>query len=365
MLNLTEIVLKLSEKKFFELSKTDEERAIELHKKAVIIDALACINPDLVSSDYQWFQDIKNAGVTASGLTSVGRSGGVTHGYQLTVQTIFKWYELIEKASEFIASSFATTTKDILKAKENNTHTLILGFQHPEPIGNDVTLLSHLHRLGTRLFQLTYNEKTSIGDGCNERTDCGLSNFGLQVVDEMNRLGILIDLSHCGHNTTMDAIENSKDPVSFTHVGMRALNDNVRNKTDEEMKALAEKGGVVGVVCWTPLTYVKKGVRPTLEDFIAHVDYAVNLIGVNHVGIGFDLSYGEMVTVEDWEQYRIKYPKVCGPWSAYERKVEGLETISGLINITKGLVANGYSDQEVKKFLGENYLGLFKKVWGQ
>jgi membrane dipeptidase len=359
------IELRLSDRKFFDLGKTEEERALTLHEKAVIVDGLTCLNPKLMPSDYEWFRRMKDSGVTASNVTTVGRSGELaTPDFRSAVEIIFKCIDLLEKSC-LISDSFATTTEHILKAKEENTHALILGFQHPEPVENDVYLLSILHRLGTRVMQLTYNERNLIGDGCNERTDCGLSDFGLQVVEEMNRLGMLIDLSHVGHTTTMEAIEHSKDPASFTHVGMWSLCENVRNKTDKEIKALSEKNGVVGIVAWSPLTHLKKGVRPTMDDFMTHIDYAVDLVGADHVGFGLDLSYGEITTVEEWERYRTKYPAVCGPWTAYTRKVEGLENISGLINITKGLVARGYSDQEIKKILGGNFIKLFKKVWGK
>lgn len=359
------IELKLSKKKFLKLSKTEEEKALELHQKAVIVDGLTLVGR--MPSDYGWVKTMKNSGVTASNLTISGRGGTFkyTYNFRSTVETIFKWYDLLERASEFVASSFATTTKDILKAKDAKTHVLILGFQQADPIEDDLYLLSILYRLGARIMQLTYNERNLIGDGCTERTDCGLSKFGLQVVEEMNRLGMVIDLSHCGHMTAMETIEHSKDPVSFNHVGMRSICDNVRNKTDEEMKTLAEKDGVVGVIAWSPCTQVKKGIRPTVVDYLTHIDYAVNLVGVDHVGIGLDLNYGVITMEDEWERFRRKYPNVCGPWTAYTRRVEGLETISRLINITRGLVAKGYSDQEINKILGGNFLKLFKKVWGK
>jgi membrane dipeptidase len=356
--------LTLSKKKFFDLSKTEEERALDLHQKAIIIDAMTCINPRLMPPDRRWFTTMKNSGVTASSVTSTEQAGlSPARDFRSTVELIFKWYDLLEKSGESVVNRFATRTEDIQAAKKAKTHILMLNFQHPDPIEHDVHLLSVLHELGTRVMQLTYNEKNRIGDGCTERTDCGLSHFGLQVIQEMNRLGMLIDLSHCGHMTTMEAIEHSKDPVAFTHVGMRPLCDNVRNKTDEELMALAEKDGLVGIVSWSPLAQTKKGVRPTVEDYLSHVEYAVKLIGVDHVGIGLDLSYGEITTEEEWEQFRHKYPNVCGPFAAHNRESEGLETISGLINITRGLVAGGYSDQEINKILGDNFLRLFKRVW--
>ena len=189
----------------------------------------------------------------------------------------------------------------------------------------------------------------------------------------MNRLGILIDLSHVGHQTTMDAMELSKDPVAFTHTNVRALHDFCRCKTDEEIKALAEKDGVMGIVA------LSKFVRPrdpqgyfvpaTMDNYMEHVDYVVKLVGASYVGIGTDID--EFRTTEEYEQGKLNVQgtlntELRSQKDAFIREkyyVDGLPSIAKSLNVTRGLVSRGYSDQEIEKILGGNFLRLFERVW--
>jgi membrane dipeptidase len=204
-------------------------------------------------------------------------------------------------------------------------------------------------------------ERNYVGDGCLERTDCGLSDFGLEVIEEMNHLGILIDLSHVGYRTTMEAIEASEQPVAFTHANPRALCNHPRNKTDEAIKALADKGGVIGANIFPP--FLAAGSHATIEDVIDVIDYLVNLVGVDRVGIGTDFTEGQPREVFDYwltgksskgPRMRLDYP-IVNP--------EGIRSAADFPNLTDALVTRGYPASHVKKIMGGNWLRLFEEVW--
>ncbi|MEM2896437.1 MAG: membrane dipeptidase [Candidatus Bathyarchaeia archaeon] len=242
----------------------------------------------------------------------------------------------------------------LLKAKNEGKVAIFLGFQSIDPLEGNLAFLRVYHKLGVRIIQPTYHFKTIVGDGCAERTDCGLSLFGIDLIEKMNKLGMLIDLAHVGKKTGLEIIEVSKDPVIFSHSNARTLVDTYQNKTDEEIKAAAEKGGVIGISLLPRLL----GNKPNLSinDLMNHIDYAVNLVGAKHVGIGTDFIEGQAENPEmkrlllqiDGEIYR--YPK-------------DMDTITKFSSITKALVARGYSDDEIKKILGENFMRVFKRVF--
>lgn len=342
-----------------ELSKEEEQRALDIHRKAIVIDGLHIINaglPEVKKGEY--FEKMRKAGVTATN-TTIGWF--FTENFRQAIDNIADWYRLPPAAKNQLL--LATTAKDVEKAKKTGKYAAILGFQNTKMIEEDIGLLQVFYNLGVRILQLTYNFRNFVGDGCNERTDAGLSRFGVQVVEEMNRLHMLIDLSHVGPVTTNEAIDISKNPVAFTHACPRSITDSVRNKTDEQIKALAEKGGVMGICAWSPICYTKYGVRPTVDDFMTHVDYVVNLVGVEHVGIGLDLNATR--TKEYFDSFKSKYPEIVGPFIFETYRTKDLDEASLMPNVTRGLVARGYSDQEIFKILGGNFLELFRRVWRQ
>lgn len=206
-----------------------------------------------------------------------------------------------------------------------------------------------------------------MGDGLGEKTNCGLSKLGVQVVEELNRLGILIDLSHSGVATTMEAMQISKDPVIFSHANARSLCDNIRNLTDEQMKALSENGGTIGILALSPfLSNRAAQTGSTMEDYLNQIDYVRDLVGVDHVSIGLDL--GEASKPEDFLRLRLRYPEFP-LLDEFKRKgiyaPKELENATTLSAITKGLVTRGYSDEEIQRVLGKNALRVFRDVWGE
>jgi microsomal dipeptidase-like Zn-dependent dipeptidase len=229
-------------------------------------------------------------------------------------------------------------------------------------------MLEVYHALGIRFMQLTYQRRNLVGDGCGERTNAGLSKFGVEVVKELNRLGIVIDLSHVGVRTTLETIELSAHPVAVTHSGVRALCDTVRNKTDEELKALAARGGVIGIPPKSGFL-TENGLREgtTIDDYIKHIDYVADLVGIDHVGIGTDVGDERKYTVERMSAFNQRYPEVAiidGDLRTEVMHTAGLQSPGTLYNITAGLVRRGYSDADIRKVLGENFARVFREVWG-
>ena len=214
-----------------------------------------------------------------------------------------------------------------------------------------------------RIIQLTYNERNLLGNGCYERSDGGLSNFGVDAVREMNRLGILIDLSHVGDQTTLDAIEVSEKPVAITHANARALFDHPRNKTDEALQALVEKGGVVGANAFPP--FLNNGFDSTLEDYIDALDDLVERVGIDHVGIGTDYTQNQPKEFFDWlfAQQGTKYQERPLGYPDPLLHPKGMESPEKFSNIASELLKRGYREADVVKIIGGNWLRLFQEVW--
>ncbi len=344
------------------LRKDQEEQAMELHKELVVFDASTAIQAGWVkNTDAQYFKSALEAGITAINNTPFSPSAN----FRCAATQISEWYDAIERFND--KALLATTVEDIRRAKRDHKIAVILGPQSATMIEDNLKLLRVVHRLGVKICQLTYNEANLLGDGCTERTQKGLTDFGLQVLKEMNRQGILVDLSHVSDAVVADALENSKEPMTFTHVCCRDINGNPRNKTDDQLQALAEKGGVIGVAAWTPLTHTQEGIQPTLDDYFTHLTRIVEAAGIDHVGIGSDLPFGPFSTTDpkQWEIERQKWSAVYGNWPLEKKKVIGFGDVTGFLNVTKGLVVLGYSKAEIRKIMGENFVKLCEKVWGK
>lgn len=249
--------------------------------------------------------------------------------------------------------------EDIEVAKKTQRVGLIFGFQDTAPIQDNIRLLAVYHALGVRIIQLTYNHQNLVGGGCMILEDKGLTPFGLKAIAEINRLGILIDLSHCGTRTSIEAIEVSQAPVTFTHANPIAIADHPRNKTDEALKALSAKGGVVGAATLPAMLTGQK--HATIDDYLATIDYLVDLLGIDHVGLGPDF-------MEDMPE-EILASALKGLFKSEKEKyfstkvISGFESISECPNVTSELLARGYDMGQAKKIMGGNWLRLYKDIW--
>jgi membrane dipeptidase len=329
---------------------TDREiSAAQVHAEAIVIDGL-----QISRFDRRVFE-----GLRAGQLTAINATVAVLEDFRQTIATIARWHRLFDENEDIIVS--IRSAEDIRRAKEMGKVGIVFGTQNTSPIEDDLELLSILKALGVRVMQLTYMERNYVGDGCLERTDCGLSGFGLEVIDEMNRLGILIDLSHVGVRTTMEAIEASEKPVAFTHANPRALHDHPRNKSDKAIKALAAKGGVIGANIFPP--FLAAGAQATVDDVVDVIDYLVDLVGIDHVGIGTDFTEGQPREVFD---YWLTGKSGKGPGMALDYPIvnpEGIRRAADFPNLTAALVRRGYGPAAVKKIIGGNWLRLFEEVW--
>jgi len=319
-----------------------------LHRESIIIDGL--------NASYFFSEKVLHR-MQAGGITAANATIAAWHGLAETMKLIGEYLYLFRQQAQLIMP--VRSVDDIETAKKTGRVGLIFGFQDVAPLEDDLRLLAVYHALGVRIIQLTYNHVNAAGCGCMVDEDTGLTDFGQKVVAEMNRLGILIDLSHCGARTGREAIEASQQPAAFTHTDPSALSRHPRNKDDELLRALARKGGVIGAAMLPAMLPGRE--RTTIEDYLAAIDYLVNLVGVDHVGIGPDF-------MEDMPE-EILAPALRGISEADKRKffdsmvLEGFESISACPRVTAGLLERGYSTDDIKKIMGGNWMRLYRQVW--
>jgi len=324
----------------------EDRRAIDLHTRAIVIDA-ACplVNAKAIS---RHLPSLREGGVTCA-FSTVASIETARH----ALDSLAAWYARAYELSD--ALTLAMSASDIESAKRQGRLAVVLHFQGGAPLEYDWHLVEAFYRLGVRVIQLTYNERNPLGDGCTERADGGLSKLGLQVIAEMNRLGVIVDLAHVGYRTSMEAIEACRAPVICSHSNARALHDSPRNVPDDLLRAVAAHDGVVGV-CAFP-AFLTEG-PATIEHVIEQIDYLRRLIGPEHVGLGFDFSEE---TAEDYVYFRYDprvYPQP--PWK-YPTDISGFHETP---NITRHLIARGYSDLDILNILGGNFLRVFRRVCG-
>ena len=304
------------------------------------------------------YRSLHDGGVTAINATMV-----VWEGYREAMDNIAAWMRRFREYDDVLAQ--ATSTSQILRAKEDGKVAVVLGWQNASPIENDLDRLALFHALGVRIIQITYNERNLLGNGCYERTDDGLSNFGVDAVKEMNRLGILIDLSHVGDRTTLETIELSEAPVACTHANARSFYDHVRNKTDDALRLVAERGGVIGANAFPP--FLREGFKSTLADYVDAIDDLVERVGIDHVGIGTDYTQDQPRAFFDWifSQQGTKAQQRASDYPDPLLHPVGMETPDKLSNVATELHQRGYTDADVASILGGNWLRLFRQVWGE
>jgi membrane dipeptidase len=328
----------------------------QLHEDATVIDAR---DPTFLtyrqigeSKDAYW-QVLSDGGVTASVVDVPWTEDGLRE----ACINFASWRERIDRRTD---SVLIQSTSDIERTKNEGRHGFILSSQTPTIIEDEPALLRTFHDLGLRVMQLAYQRRNLIADSCGERADGGLSRLGVRVVREMNRLGIAIDLSHASDRTVIEAINESSEPVFFSHSNARSVVNHPRNVPDEYLLKLAERGGICCVSAYSAFLRAGGGeTGTTLEDYVAMVDYIVGLIGVDHVGMGFDV--GEFRT--DAEVALIGGGVPGGGHAKETRYVGELSSRANLIALTEALVARGYADADVKRFLGGNLIAFFAQVW--
>ncbi len=260
------------------------------------------------------------------------------------------------------------TAADIVAAKKSGKLGLLYGFQDGVAFETDLSRLDELHRLGLRIVQPTYNRRNLLGDGCLEPANAGLSLAGVQAIERMNEIGILVDLSHCGRQTAADAIKHSKKPVAFTHTGCAALNDHPRNRTDAEIRACAEKGGVIGIYF---MPFLSEGKQPTANDVLRHLEHMIQVAGEDHVSIGTDGGISPEALTQEYKDRHAAFIRerreagISAPGETEEGYlfVNELNTPRRLETLADLLLARGHSSTRVEKILGSNLLRVLSETW--
>ena len=261
--------------------------------------------------------------------------------------------EIRARSNQYV---FVKGVDDILRAKEEGRLAIGFHFQETNPLEGSVHMVETFYDLGVRHMLLAYNQKNRVGDGCAERTDAGLSRFGISVVKEMNRVGMLVDGSHSGYRTTMDAMEVSTAPFIFSHANAYALHPHYRNIRDDQIKACVETGGVIGV---NGIGCFLGDAAASSEAIFRHIDYMANLVGPRHVGIGLD--YVVWPDDYDWATYD------TNQWPQDEVHLRFIDAADArpeqLPELTALMLKEGYAEADVRGILGENFLRVAREVW--
>ncbi|MBZ0278176.1 MAG: dipeptidase [Anaerolineae bacterium] len=323
-------------------------KAHQLHQDSVIIDGL----------NASWFlSDSVIERIHQGGVTAVNATIAAWHNPGDALDMIGRMYEQMDKHSAI--ATVIRNVADIHAAKAAGKTGFILGFQDTNPIADKLHLLRSYHELGVRIIQLTYNFENQVGFGCQAPEDKGLTPFGRDVVDEMNRLGILIDLSHCGPRTTMETIERSEKPVAITHANAASQFPHPRNKRDEAIKECAARGGVIGALSFPAMLTAQ--LPAGLDDYVNTIDYLVEMVGVDHVAIGPDFM--EEMPQEVANVVLAGLPRDTITLMQTMPPVQNFTTAADMPNVTAKLLARGYSAADTQKIMGGNWMRLYEETW--
>ena len=306
------------------------------------------------------FQINRDAGLDAVHVTVVYHED-----YDEFIQRANEWNKHFKENSDliFLGSSY----KDIEKAKEEKKTAIFFGFQNCSPIEDDIALIEKVHNHGCRFMQLTYNNQSLLATGCYEKNDSGVTNFGREAIKEMNRVGIVIDMSHSAEKSTFDAIEISEKPIAITHANPIFWHKAKRNKSEDLLKALAESNGMLGLSLYAH--HLKDSTNCTLESFCEMAARTAEIMGVKNIGIGSDLCLNQPDSVVEWMRN--------GRWTKTMDFGEGdksnpgfpeqpvwFSKISDFPKIGKGLEKIGFSKSEVNNIMGANWLSFYDQNFG-
>ena len=320
-----------------------------LHDSLTVIDGL------VIS---KWSRAIF-ADMRAGGLTAANCTCSIWEGFVATMRNSAQWKRWFADNSDLITP--VRTTADIRRAKAEEKTGIILGFQNTSALEDQIGHISLFKELGVGVMQITYNTQNLVGAGCYEPRDSGLSGFGYEVVMEMNRVGVLCDLSHVGPVTSRDVTLASNRPVAYTHILPAAMKAHPRNKSDEEIRFIADHGGFVGVTMFPP--FLARGNESTVEDYVAAIDHVIRIAGEDNVGIGTDFTqdqddaFFEYLCLDKGYGWRVTGPlgEVVNP--------AGMRTIGDFPNLTAAMEHAGWPEAKIRKVMGENWLRLLAEVW--
>lgn len=314
------------------------------------------------------------AAIRASGLTAIvltvapqGRFWLDDDAISRAGKTLAKWHAIAAVHPAHLM--VIRTTADLQRAKTEGKLGIVFTFQGTEPLGEDIERIAGFREQGVRVIQLTHNRRNLVGDGCMESGNAGLSNFGHQVVEQLNTQKIVVDLAHGSARTMWEGIAASKAPVLISHTGCRALADLPRNTDDATLRSLAKRGGVAGIIFWP---YLRKDTQPMAIDVVRHIEHAVNICGEDHVGIGTDAGIAPVERTPEYEQENRAWVADAVEDGVFERGrppdlytfIPDLNTADRFDRLASLLSARGHGDARIGKILGGNFARVMGEVWG-
>lgn len=343
--------------------------ALQLHYDSIAIDGVSFFCEG--HNDY-----LKRGGLTAF-LATVPWVDDDEAG---AIRRISDYHQLIQNDPKL---SLIEKASDIDRAKENGTVGIIITFQNARPLNYGPMMAEMFYRLGTRVVQLTYNDRNFAGDGAATGADGGLSREGRALIREMNRVGMVLDLSHAAERTCLDAIEATEDIPILSHANPRAIADVPRNVGDEQIKQIAARGGVIGLCPFPPMNWRGGEQWPTFDDYLDCIDYVVDLVGIDHVGIGSDkeatpgaypreprMRLGARFasalggfTDTFFKGGELRYSLYADLDKGAGHFLKGFQNIGDWPVITQGLLNRGYKADDIRKILGANFKRVFASVW--
>ncbi len=328
-----------------------EDRAQRLHQSNPVVDTC---------NTAEWDDDYVMNRLKPSGVDVIVKTLAAHGDYSQSAPQLSHWFSKVHLYSDQLAR--VTSVDEINQAMNNGKVAVIYGLQNSSILNHELDMLEVIYELGIRVMQLTYNKRGLAGDGCLEGRDGGLSDWGAKLVERMNTMGILVDLSHASAQTARDVLSISTKPVIFSHSNCRALVDNPRNIDDQLIAELIQRNGYIGVAAFGSMISEDRDRTPSLREVIVHVDHVADLKGVANVGFGLDRGEGRTL-----RQYlNSDFPPDSYPtWEQRNRHlIPELRSVYQFINLTRSLVERGYSDDQVAGILGGNFLRVFEEVVG-
>ena len=321
-----------------------------LHDDLIVFDGLIVSN-----WSREIFENMREGGLTGANCTCC-----VWENFACTMQNIAEWKKRFDAEADIITQAY--TTADIRAAKAAGKTAIALGFQNVSAFEDQIGYIRLFKELGVGIVQMAYNTQNLIGSGCYESHDGGLSDFGREAVAEMNRVGIMCDLSHVGAKTSQDVIDVSDKPVCYSHIAPAGLKNHPRNKTDIQIRTIAEKGGFVGVTMFPP--FLKRGTASTVDDYVEAMDYIINIAGEDAVGYGTDFTQGYDRPFFEWITMDKGYARKLTDFGEI-LSLEDIGRIGETSNLTAAMERAGWREPRIRKVMGENWLRVLKDVWGE
>jgi len=324
-------------------------QAAELHRDLTVFDGLI-----VAKFGREVFEDMRRGGLTAANCTC-----SIWEGFRDTMANVARWKGWFREHADLILQ--VHTTADIARAKREGRTGIALGWQNLTGIEDRIGYLELFKALGVGIMQIAYNTQNLVGTGCYESRDAGLSDFGHEVIAEMNRLGILCDLSHVGAKTSEDVIKASKKPCAYTHCLPAALKAHPRNKSDEQLRFIAGRGGFVGVTMFPP--FLRRGTDSTVDDYVEAIEHVIGLCGEDQVGFGTDFTQGYDREFFDWITHDKGYARKLTEFGDIVNPA-GVREIKDYPNLTAAMEKRGWKEGRIRKVMGENWVRLLEEVWG-